>query len=327
MSGIKGLNLTTEKLADVLAKNTPAATKPVASIPAANRMPVKRGAYGNTNKKMVQGKLITFTYVIVEVGKVEQQTSVYNLNERDQELLNEHGVADILPSIKKNKINDFEAYARPIRNGSAYELADGSRRRRACVIGNAALALWVADLTDTQMEYLSESGNMHKQASVYERGLNYLRWLDEGRYSSPSDLSYEKKIDRRTVNRCLNAAKLPKWLVESYRTPNDMSVESSVKLYDLVNKIKIDQELLKRRAESCKLFWNSDGYSGAEITKRLVAPVIDPKEIVKKKKSAWIIKDKIKVIRTKTGLRYELPELTDEQQNKVDEFLKGLLKK
>lgn len=143
MSGIKGLKVTTEDLAKALAENSPTTAKPVATIPAVNRMPVKRGAYGNTNKKMVQGKLITFSYVIVEVGKVEQQTSVYNLNERDQELLNVHGVADILPSIKKNKVNDFEAYARPIRNGSAYELADGSRRRRACILGNAALALWL----------------------------------------------------------------------------------------------------------------------------------------------------------------------------------------
>ncbi|MGK0272157.1 MAG: ParB/RepB/Spo0J family partition protein [Cocleimonas sp.] len=328
MASIKGLKLSAGDLAAELSKNKPAdVTRPAATIPAVNRVKVARGDYGNTNKKMVQGKMVHFTYKVIEIGKVEHQTSVFSLNERDQDLLNEHGVADILATIKKNKINDFEVYARPIRNGNGFELADGSRRRRACILGKAALAMWVADLTDAQMEHLSESGNMHKKASVYERGVVMERWLEEGRYTSSADISRERNIARRTVDRCRNAAKLPKFLIEAYRTPNDMSVEAAGKLHDIVTKNTIDIETLRRRAESQKLYWGSTGYSGSEITKRLVTPVIDPNEKLQKKKSAWLVKDQIKRTITKTGLRYELPELTDEQQNKVDEFLKGLLKK
>jgi ParB/RepB/Spo0J family partition protein len=325
---MKGLKLSTEDLAAELSKNKPSdVDKPVASMPAVNRVKVARGDYGNTNKKMVQGKMVTFTYKVIEVGKVEQQTCVFNLNERDQDLLNEHGVADILSTIKRNKINDFEVYARPINNGSAFELADGSRRRRACILGNAALAMWVADLTDAQMEHLSESGNMHKQASVYERGVVFLRWLDEGRYTSSAEISRERKMARRTVDRCIHAAKLPKWLIEAYRTPNDMSVESAGKLHELVTKTNIDTEILKRRAESCKLFWDSTHYSGAEITKRLVAPVINPGDQKKTKNSTWLIKGKARVIKSKDSVKYELPLLDEVQQNKLDDFIKGLLKK
>jgi|GEM_PF-2711193 len=327
MAKLKGLNLSTDDLAKELSKsNTAAPVKQVASMPSVNRVKVSRGDYGNTNKKMVQGKMITFTYKVIEIGKVEQQTSVYNLNERDQELLNHHGVADILDSIKKNRINDFEVYARPVKGGHGYELADGSRRRRACILGKAALAMWVADLTDAQMEHLSESGNMHKQASVYERGLVYERWLDEGRYTSAAEIARERKVDRRTVGRCLNAAKLPKWLVEAYRTPNDMSVESAGKLHDLVTKTNIDMDVLKKRAESGKLFWESHNYSGAEITKRLVAPVIKPGE-QKQKNSTWLIKGKAKVTKSKDSVKYELPALDEVQQSKLDDFIKGLLKK
>lgn len=328
MAKIKGLNLSTDDLAKKLSENeNTSPTKPVASVPAVNRVKITRGDYGNIHKKMVQGKMVTFTYKVIEMGKVEQQTSVFNLNERDQELLNEHGVADILEGIKKNRINDFEVYARPVRGGSGFELADGSRRRRACILGKAALAMWVANLTDAQMEHLSESGNMHKQASVYERGLVYERWLDEGRYTSVAEIARARKIDRRTVGRCLNAAKLPKWLIGAYRTPNDMSVESAGKLHDLITKTKIDMDLLKRRADGGKVLWNKSDYSGAEITKRLVAPVINPGDQKKTTNSTWLIKGKAKVIKSKDSVKYELPLLDEVQQSKLDDFIKGLLKK
>lgn len=324
MAGIKGLNLTSDDLASALSKEKPA--EAVATIPAANRMKVTRRLSGDTLKKMVLGTQRIFHHEIVEVGAVERRTSVFGLNERNQELLNKHGVADILPDIKKNKRNDFEAFAR--KNGNNFELADGSRRRRACILGNAALLLWVCDdLTDREMEYLSDSGNKHKQASVYERGLVYLRWLDEGRYTSSAEISRERDVARRTVDRCLHAAKLPKWLIEAYRTPNDMSVESAGKLHDLVTKTNIDMEVLKRRAESCKLFWDSTRYSGAEITKRLVAPVINPGDQKKTKNSTWLIKGKAKVTKSKDSVKYELPLLDEVQQNKLDDFIKGLLKK
>lgn len=319
---MKGLNVDQKDLTAALSKTVPVETQ--ASIPAANRLKVRRTS-GNTHKKMVLGTLREFHHETIEIGQVERRTSVFNLNERNQDLLNKYGVADILPDIKKNKRNDFEAFAR--RDGNNFELADGSRRRRACILGNAALLLWVCDdLTDREMEYLSDSGNKHQQASVYERGMVFLRWLEEGRYTSTSEISRERSIARRTVDRCLHAAKLPMYLIEAYRSPNDMSVESAGKLHDLVNKTKIDDDLLKRRAESCKVFWDSQGYSGTEITKRLIAPVIVPGE-QSNKKSNWLIKDKVKVTKTKKGLCYELPELDLVQQTKLDDFVKGLLKK
>jgi ParB/RepB/Spo0J family partition protein len=320
---MKGLKVNIKDITTALSENTVPNDMP--SIPAANRVKVRRVG-GNTLNKMILGNQRVFHHEIVEVGQVESRTNVFDLNERDQDLLNIHGVADILPTIKKNKRNDFEAYAR--KQGNNFELADGSRRRRACVLGNAALLLWVCDdLTDREMEYLSDTGNDHKQASVYERGLKYNRWLESGRFTSASDIEREKGVARRTVTRCMNAGNLPKWLVEAFRTPNDMSVESAGKLHDLVTKRKIDIEVLKRRAESTKVFWNSQHYSGAEITKRLIAPIIDSNQNEAKTKSTWLIKNKVKITQTKKGLCYELPELNQEQQSKLDDFVKGLLKK
>lgn len=296
------------------------------STPAVRRQKSTRLSTGNTLKKMVLGTQRIFHHEIVEVGSVERRTSVFGLNERNQDLLNEYGVADILPDIKKNKRNDFEVFAR--KDGNNFELADGSRRRRACVLGNAALLLWVCDdLTDKEMEYLSDSGNKHKQASVYERGIVFVRWLEEGRYTSSADISRSRGIHRRTVDRCLHAAKLPEFIVEAYRSPNDMSVESAGKLWDIISKNKIDLELLKRRSDGCKTQWSSQGYSGSEMTKRLTAPVLDVSKETAKKKTNWLIKDKVKMTRTKTGLCYELPELTEDQETEMNNFMKKLLKK
>lgn len=325
---MKGLNLTADKLKDRLAENDNVEGK--ASIPGAdrlkeaNRKKVEFLGGANTVKKMVLGTQRIFRHVIVEAGQVEKRTNVFNLNERDQELLNKHGVADILPDIRKNKRNDFEAFAR--KDGNNFELADGSRRRRACILGGAALLLWVCDdLTDKEMEYLSDSGNKHRQASVYERGVVMERWIKEGRYTSSADISRERDIARRTVDRCRNAAKLPKWLIEAYRTPNDMSVESAGKLHDVVSKNLVPIDILERRAKAQKVYWESTKYSGAEITKRLVAPVIDPDE-QKKKSSGWLVKGKARVIKGKNGFKYELPVLDEVQQTKLKDFIEELLK-
>lgn len=294
------------------------------STPAVRRQKSVRRITGNILKKMVLGRERIFHHEIIEVGQVERLTHVFHLNERDQELLNAHGVDDILPSIKKNKRNDFEVFARS--EGNKFELADGSRRRKACILGNAALLAWVCDdLTDADMVYLSDAGNKHKQASVYERGIKMVRWLNDGQYTSAADIARELKIDRRTVNRCLHAAKLPKWLICAFKTPNDMSVDSAGQLYDMFTKNLLDEELLKRRVDGCKIIWNSQKYSGAEITRMLLQPVITDKET--KIKPRWIGKNQIKVSVTKTGMRYDLPTLNDEKQKQLDEFIKALISK
>ena len=247
------------------------------------------------------------------------------MNERAQDLLNEYGVADILPGIKKDKINSFEAYARP--HGEKRELADGSRRRRACILGKAALAMWVAELSDREMEYLSESGNQHKQASVYERGLVYERWIEEGRYTSARDIAREKKISDRTVRRCLEAAKLPRWLISAYKTPNDMSVESAGRLYYAYTNKTIDIDVLKKRAEGSKISWTHPQYSGAEITTNLLKPVINNIKDHKPIKPRWLIKDQIKISKVKDATRFDVTGLDEEKQKKLEFFMKELMKK
>lgn len=306
------------ELADSLKIDKPNATK--ISTPAVRRQKSTRLPTGNTLKKTVLGREVVFTREVIPAEKVEKNTTVFFLNERDQDLLNHHGVADILPSIKKSGINDFEAYARPV--GDKRELADGSRRRRACVLGHAALAIWVAVLSDKEMEYLSESGNKHKQASVYERGLLYTRWLKEGRYSSIKDLSREIPPSKRTIQRCIHAAELPKWLVKAYKTPNDMSSDASARLYVIYKEGLISEDILKKRVDHCMVMWNHHDYTGKDVTEALT--YIQQEEV--KTKTVYLAQKKAKITPTKKGLKLELPVLADEQQKKLKDFIEELLK-
>lgn len=289
-------------------------------VPAARRQKAHRLDKPNTLRKKVLGREVVFTRVIIEAADVNEKTSVFFLNERDQDLLNEHGVSDILPSIKQNGINDFEAFARPIECG--YELADGSRRRRACVLGNASMALWSAELSDREMEYLSESGNKHKQASVYEKGLVYKRWIAEGRFTSIKDINRETGIDRRKLQRCIHAAELPKWLVAAYKTPNDMSVDASAQLYSIITQETLPIELLKKRVEGCKIMWSKEDYKGSDITKILTAPI----KTERTTEDNWLLKNKVKVTPTAKGVKYDITGISAEKREELDAFIEALMK-
>ena len=317
---MKGFNLEANDLSDALATESEVAKQP--SIPAVNRVKVARTA-GNTMKKTILGRDITFKREIIaagDQGDVKKITDVFFLNERNQDLLNEHGVSDILPSIKKAGINDFEAYARP--QGEKYELADGSRRRRACILGRASLAMWVAELSDKEMEYLSESGNKHKQASVYERGLVYQRWIKEGRYTSTKDLSREISASRRTIQRCLHAAELPLWLIEAYKTPNDMSAEASAKLYTIFTEKLISEDILKSRVDHCKIMWNHADYAGKDVTEALtyIKPEIVPA------KSNYLAGKTVKITSNAKGVKIQLPPMDAEKEKELKEFIENLMK-
>lgn len=279
----------------------------------------------NTLKKIILGKQRKFYHVIIEIGQVEKHTRVFNLNERNQELLNKHCVEDILPSIRQSKRNMNEVYARKV--GNDYEIADGSRRRFACIEGKAALIAWVCDdLTNEDMKFLSISGNKHKQPSIYERGLEYIRLLENGTYSSPTDMEEETGIKRRTLNRCINTAKLPTWLIKAYRSPNDIGAQTADLLHKVITKNTINDDILKRRAKECMKSWEQPTYSGDTITRKLTADVINPGEKEDNKdKGSWLIKNKVKLTPTSNGVRYDLPNLTKDQQTKLNDFVKKIL--
>ena len=83
---------------------------------------------GSVDMPMPNGGTKPFKLVIIPAEHVEKKTTVSPLNERDQHLLTERALSDILPSVRQYGVSE-PVMARDV-NG-VLEIAKGSRRR-AC---------------------------------------------------------------------------------------------------------------------------------------------------------------------------------------------------
>lgn len=196
----------------------------------------KKGNVGSTMKIDVMGQSVTFTLKEVAAGSVEKATTVWLHNERDQDLLTESSLADIYGSFEENG-QQIPAVGREVC-GIA-EVADGSRRRKAAILTGQNYLIWVGELTDEQMTYLSAVGNAYTPTSAYERGKHYLVLSST---MNKSEISRLKKVDRAIINRCINTASLPKDYIKCFTSPNELSGKQGDRLYKLYSKLDDDKQ-------------------------------------------------------------------------------------
>lgn len=204
----------------------------------------KKGNVGSTMKIDVMGQSVTFTLKEVAAGAVEKATTVWLHNERDQDLLTESSLADIYESFEDNG-QQIPAVGREICGIT--EVADGSRRRKTAILTKRSYLIWVGDLTDEQMTYLSDIGNAYTSVSAYERGQHYLVLSST---MNKSEISRLKKVDRAIINRCINTASLPKDYIKCFTSPNELSGKQGDRLYKLYSKIADDKQAIV--SELCK---------------------------------------------------------------------------
>lgn len=177
---------------------------------------------GNSITLPVCGRNVAFKLETIPADKVEMATMVWLGNERDQELLNESALADLIPSfITSGQQNP--AFAR--KTSGIIEIADGSRRRKTAIITGSDYRVLVGDLDDEQMQWLSQVGNDYRPTSAYERGKRYLRRLREFD-GNVKALAEAEGIDRNIVNRCMNTAGLPKEILSIFKHPGELSARA-----------------------------------------------------------------------------------------------------
>lgn len=82
---------------------------------------------GNSIMLPVCGRNVNFKLETIPADKVEMATMVWLGNERDQDLLNETSLADLVPSFLTSGQQN-PAFAR--KTAGIIEVADGSRRRK-----------------------------------------------------------------------------------------------------------------------------------------------------------------------------------------------------
>ncbi|WP_430521746.1 ParB/RepB/Spo0J family partition protein [Klebsiella pneumoniae] len=127
---------------------------------------------GNSIMLPVCGRNVNFKLETIPADKVEMATMVWLGNERDQDLLNETSLADLVPSFLTSGQQN-PAFAR--KTAGIIEVADGSRRRKTAIITGCDYRVLVGDLDDEQMQWLSQIGNDYRPTSAYERGKKYQR--------------------------------------------------------------------------------------------------------------------------------------------------------
>lgn len=215
---------------DITTTRAPESTDSAPSAPAIRRTvtrpPVNKPKAGDSYTRPVMGREVTFKLQVVPAAEVAARTSVWKNNERLQEYLTEAALADILPSLRADG-QDVPAYGRPTAGGGI-EAADGSRRRMGCILAPCDYLIWVADLTDAEMDHFTRVGNEYCPPSAYERGKRYQRLLDEG--TSLRQLEEDERISRKVISRCILTASLPPEIVRLFPRINDISARAGEQL-------------------------------------------------------------------------------------------------
>lgn len=203
--------------------NNAPSQQPVAPAVAKLSDRVRGMAPGNTITQTVCGRDVTFTLKVIPAEHVSKATMVWAGNERDQELLSESALADLIPSFQQGG-QQFPAYGRDIHGIT--EVADGSRRRRTAIVTKRDYQVLVGDLDDEQMAWLSQIGNDYRPTSAFERGKRYARRLQNEFDGNISKLAEAENISRKIITRCMATAELPSIIITLFANPNELSARA-----------------------------------------------------------------------------------------------------
>ena len=218
-------------------QSTEDTSSPAPAAPMVDSLIARVGAMarGNAISLPVCGREVKFTLEVLRGDSVESASRVWSGNERDQELLTEDALDDLIPSAFGRRVSDV------------IEIADGSRRRKAAILTESDYRILVGELDDEQMAALSRLGNDYRPTSAYERGLRYTSRLQNEFAGNISALADAENISRKIITRCINTAKLPKSVVALFAHPGELSARSG----EALQKAFADkEELLKQQAET-----------------------------------------------------------------------------
>ncbi|EIW1893472.1 ParB/RepB/Spo0J family plasmid partition protein [Klebsiella pneumoniae] len=200
-------------------------------------------ARGNSIVLPVCGQEVRFSLEVIPGDSVESHSRVWSGNERDQELLTEDALDDLIPSFLLTG-QQTPAFGR--RVSGIIEVADGSRRRKAAILTSSDYRILVGDLDDEQMTALSRLGNDYRPTSAYERGHRYASRLQNEFAGNVSALADAEHISRKIITRCINTARLPKSVVALFSHPGELSARAGEALFKA---FADKEELLKQQTK------------------------------------------------------------------------------
>lgn len=180
-------------------------------------------ARGNTIAIPVCGREVKFTLETIPGNQVESQSRVWAGNERNQALLNEESLDDLIPSFLLTGQQN-PAFGRRI--DGVIEIADGSRRRKTAILTSCDYRVLVGELDDEQMDALCKLGNDYRPTSAYERGTRYANRLQTEFNGNISALAEAENISRKIITRCINTSRLPHEVMALFSHPGELSARA-----------------------------------------------------------------------------------------------------
>jgi ParB/RepB/Spo0J family partition protein len=224
--------------------------KPISQIPSVQRFSVRQTVQEAMATTLVadtlRGRQITWELVQVPADKVELATMVWTGNERCQELLKPENLTHITATLGDHG-NDEWAKGRRVLG--IIEVADGSCRRAGCIQEGKPFNILVCnELTDEDMDYLTNIGNQYRQPSPWEKGRHYARLekqLGSLRQVEEHLRAQGDRVSRRTISRCIKTAELPLEIIALLDSPSSLSPEVGAELAEKLGSVVADAELLQ----------------------------------------------------------------------------------
>ncbi|MAD88733.1 MAG: transcriptional regulator [Pseudoalteromonas sp.] len=187
-------------------------------------------------------RMITMTCQVISHRDIESQTRVYGQNRREQSLLSDKSVADILPAIKNDKRNLHPALCW-LKDNTQWVLS-GSRRRKACLLADADyVVLSSSDFTDADAKLLAVSSDQYIAPSLWELGQAYADTkqdlIAQGKKGSYREIAELEGVSHTAIADSLKAfEQIPMQVLQHYPTPNHLGREAAKKLIDAIKKDK-----------------------------------------------------------------------------------------
>ncbi|GAA60402.1 chromosome partitioning protein, ParB family [Pseudoalteromonas sp. BSi20652] len=177
---------------------------------------------------------ITLVCKVIAHTDIESTTGVYGKNRRVQALLNEKSVSDILPAIREDGRNQHPALL--WEQGSKSLVLAGSRRRMACILGNADyLVLSSSDFTEQDAKILAVSSDQYIAPSLWELGQAYQQTkndlIQQGKKGSYREIALVEGVSHTAIADAIKAyEQIPANVIALYPTANHVGREVAKKL-------------------------------------------------------------------------------------------------
>jgi ParB/RepB/Spo0J family partition protein len=177
--------------------------------------------------------------------------SVWSLHVRSEENINAASCASLIRSIRKHgQRHPVLARMRRSANGSELELIYGARRLFAAQHLGIDLLVDVRDLDDRAAVIEMDIENRPREdISLYERGVNYGRWLRARYFKNQVELARELGVSEARVSRLLKYSELPTVVVAAFDSVRDIREEWAVRLANACRDPQGRRDILRRARE------------------------------------------------------------------------------